>query len=245
MPPVAEKTQRRFQLHRTRPTPERRPLPPLLENGDHLSRQEFERRYEAMPELKKAELLKGSVYMPSPVHRSHSKAHAEIMAWLGQYWSLTPGIEVNDNGTVRLDEDNEVQPDAALRIVSQTAGTSTLSPDDYIEGPPELIVEIAGSSASFDLYEKRGVYQRSGVQEYLVWQLYEQRLDWWHLTEGAYTALEPDDQGVRQSRVFPGLSLAVADLLSGNLAGVLTALQHGVQTDAHAAFVQALEEQTS
>jgi Uma2 family endonuclease len=245
MTPVAEKTQRRFRVNRTRRKPQRRPLPPLLENGDHLSRQEFERRYEAMPELKKAELLKGSVYMPSPVHRSHSKAHAEIMAWLGQYWSLTPGIEVNDNATVRLDDDTEVQPDAALRVVSQTAGTSTLSPDDYIEGPPELIVEIAGSSASFDLYEKRDVYQRSGVQEYLVWQLYEQRLDWWHLTEGAYTALEPDEQDVLQSRVFPGLHLSAGDLLSGNLAGVLTTLQHGVHTDAHAAFVQALEEQTS
>ncbi len=193
-----------------------------------------------MPELKKAELLEGSVYMPSPVHRSHSKAHVEVLEWLLAYRAATPGIQVDIDATVRLTPQNEVQPDVLLRLDSEHGGASAVSPDDYIEGPPELIVEIAGSSASFDLYEKRDVYQRSGVQEYLVWQLYEQRLDWWHLTEGAYTALEPDDQGVRQSRVFPGLSLAVADLLSGNLAGVLTALQHGVQTDAHAAFVQTL-----
>lgn len=47
------------------PTP-RSAIPPL-ENGDGLSRAEFERRYDAMPELKKAELLEGIVYMAAPV----------------------------------------------------------------------------------------------------------------------------------------------------------------------------------
>lgn len=34
-----------------------------LENGDRLSRFEFEHRYQAMPELKKAELVEGVVYI--------------------------------------------------------------------------------------------------------------------------------------------------------------------------------------
>ena len=41
-----------------------------LENGDRLTRAEFERRYAAMPRLKKAELIEGIVYVPSPVRYS-------------------------------------------------------------------------------------------------------------------------------------------------------------------------------
>ena len=52
---------------------------PPLEPGDRLSRAEFERRYEAMPELKKAELIEGVVYMPSPVRlRRHGRPHAHL-----------------------------------------------------------------------------------------------------------------------------------------------------------------------
>lgn len=34
-----------------------------LENGDRLTRSEFERRYHAMSSVKKAELIEGMVYM--------------------------------------------------------------------------------------------------------------------------------------------------------------------------------------
>ncbi|MCS6814881.1 MAG: Uma2 family endonuclease, partial [Cyanobacteria bacterium] len=91
-------------------------LPPL-ENGDRLSRDEFERRYHAMPQHKKIELIEGRVFMASPVcARKHSKPHAAIITWLGTYWLATPGIELMDNATVRLDENNEPQPDACLRL---------------------------------------------------------------------------------------------------------------------------------
>ena len=157
------------------------PLP--LENGDRLTRIEFERRYDAMPHLKKAELIEGVVYMPSPVHfESHSKPHVSIITWLATYSLDTPGVEVGDNATVRLDMDNEPQPDALLRLDSALGGSSHLSDDDYIEGPPELIVEIAASSASYDLHDKLNVYRRNGVKEYMVWRVYEEALDWFWLT---------------------------------------------------------------
>jgi hypothetical protein len=77
---------------------------PALENGDRLTRAEFERRYEAMPHLKKAELIEGVVYVPSPVrHRQHGSPHAHLISWLGQYIANTPGVEVGDNSSVRLD----------------------------------------------------------------------------------------------------------------------------------------------
>ena len=50
---------------------------PPLENGDRLSLAEFERRYENMPSLKKAELIKGVVLMGSPVRFvQHGRPHA-------------------------------------------------------------------------------------------------------------------------------------------------------------------------
>lgn len=212
-----------------------------LENGDRLTRAEFERRYHAMPQVKKAELIEGVVYMPSPVRfTSHARPHSQIVTWLGVYAAATPGVEVSDNATVRLDLDNEPQPDALLRLDERCGGRSRLSADDYLEGAPECIAEITASSASYDLHDKRRAYQRNGVQEYLVWQVQEHRLDWWRLRDDAYVPLAPDAQGTMRSAVFPGLWLAVPALLAGNLAAVLAMLQTGLATPEHGAFVERL-----
>lgn len=216
---------------------------PFLENGDRLTRAEFERRYEAVPKLKKAELIEGEVHMPSPVKVTHSKPHAQMMTWLGFYCASTPGVELFDNATVRLDIDNEVQPDALLRLEPVAGGRSRISEDDYVEGPPELIVEVAGSSAAIDLHAKLNVYRRNGVPEYLVWQIYDGRVDWFELRDERYMAMSPDEEGVIRSRTFPGLGLAVQALLDGNLAGVLAELQKGIGTPEHQAFVRRLADQ--
>ncbi|GET43019.1 hypothetical protein MiSe_78390 [Microseira wollei NIES-4236] len=115
------------------------------------------------------------------------------MVWLGTYCATTPGVDFSDNGTVGLDEDNEPQPDALLRI--EVGGQSTVSEDDYIEGAPELIVEIAASSASYELHDKLRVYRRNRVQEYVVWRVYNQEIDWFQLREGEYIKLEPNGDG--------------------------------------------------
>lgn len=212
---------------------------PPLESGDRLTRVEFERRYEAMPEIKKAELIEGVVYLSSAVRaRQHAQPHAQVMTWLGVYAAATPGIMLCDNATVRLDLDNEAQPDALLRLAR--GGNSHLGDDDYLEGAPELIAEIAASSASYDLHDKLKVYRRSSVQEYLVWQMYEKRLDWFQLRDTDYVSLLPDEAGVLHSQVFPGLRLAVAALLAGNVAQVLAVLQQGLDSAEHKAFVDRL-----
>ncbi|MBD2578414.1 Uma2 family endonuclease [Oscillatoria sp. FACHB-1406] len=210
-------------------------LPPL-ENGDRLTRLEFERRYRAMPHLKKAELVEGVVYVASPVRvNHHAKPHALAMTWLGVYWAATPGVDLGDNATVRLDADNEVQPDAYLR--RETGGNSRISNDDYLEGAPELIVEIAASSASYDLNDKLKAYRRNGVEEYLVWQSYEARLDWFRLREGRYVALEADADGIIRSEVFPGLWLSVTAFERGDAASVVAVLQQGLQSAEHQDFI--------
>ncbi|MFB2934257.1 Uma2 family endonuclease [Aerosakkonemataceae cyanobacterium BLCC-F154] len=208
---------------------------PPLEGGDRLSRNEFERRYAASPHIKKAELIEGVVYMAAAVRaKSHGQPHGRIITWLGVYEAATSGVSVLDNTTVRLDENNEPQPDALLRI--EIGGNSQVTDDDYIEGAPELVAEIAASSASYDLYDKKQAYQRNGVKEYLVWQVFEQKLDWFQLQNGKYILLQPDENAVIKSQVFPGLWLAINELLSGNMATVLTVLQEGLNSPEYAEF---------
>ena len=215
-------------------------LPPL-DAGDRLSRAEFERRYSARPDIKKAELIEGVVYVPTPVRfTQHSRLHVIIITWLATYSLSTPGVEAGDNATVRLDFDNEVQPDALLRLNEPLGGRSHITEDDYLAGPPELIVEIAASSAAYDLHDKLRVYRRDGVQEYLVVQVYEQRVDWFTLDKGQYRSLEPDAEGVLRSQMFPGLWFAPALFWASDLAGVLDVLQQGLSTPEHAAFATRL-----
>jgi Uma2 family endonuclease len=214
---------------------------PHLENGDRLTRHEFEQRYHAMPKHQKAELIEGRVFMASPVRaRNHGKPHAAVMTWLGTYWVATPDIELMDNPTVRLDADNEPQPDACLRIEASAGGQSCITEDDYIEGAPELIVEIAASSVSYDMHDKKQVYCRNGVQEYLVWRVLDQAFDWFILQDGVYVNLPSESDGILRSRVFPGLWLAVDELLAGNLAQVVECLKLGLDSPEYAAFKQAL-----
>jgi Uma2 family endonuclease len=206
-------------------------LPPL-ESGDRLTRPEFERRYTAMPHLKKAELIEGVVYVASPLRaKAHGKPHSAIITWLGVYSAATPGVGCYDNPTVRLDADNEPQPDAVLRV--EQGGQSRISDDDYIEGAPELIIEIAASSASYDLHDKLRIYRRNGVQEYIVWRTYSQQIDWFYLEDGDYKRQVPNPAGIFQSQQFPGLWLAGAALLAGDLAAVLHTLQQGMATPEH------------
>ena len=217
---------------------------PPLEGGDRLSRDEFERRYAANLHLSHAELIEGVVYMAAAVRaKSHGEPHGFVMTWLGVYQALTPGVGLGDNTTVRLDAENEPQPDGLLRI--EVGGQSWISNDDYIEGAPELVAEVAASSASYDLHDKKEAYRRNGVQEYLVWQIFERKIDWYRLQDGEYKLLQPDRDGVVKSQVFPGLWLTVPALLEAEMAKVLAVLQGGLSSSGHAKFVEVLAAKSS
>lgn len=203
---------------------------PPLQSGDRLSSDEFERRYVAHPEIKKAELIEGVVYMASPVrYQQHGRPHARLMAWLGFYWANTSGVEGADNVTLWLDRENVAQPDALLR---RTDGPCQVTADDYLLGPPELIIEVAASSAAYDLHDKKQVYARHGVQEYLVLQVYEQKISWFSLREGTYELLPVDEQGVVRSDVFTGLWLNTAVFWQAPLSALLATLQEGLASRA-------------
>jgi hypothetical protein len=216
-------------------------IPPLA-TGDHLTRDEFERRYEAMPEVKKAELIEGVVYMPSPVRmEQHAAQHADLVGWLSVYRANTPGARVGDNPTLRLDQNNEPQPDAMMMIGPHRGGQATIDAAGYIAGGPELVAEVAASNVSIDRNAKFQVYQRNSVREYVLWRVEDRAIDWFILRGGQYEPL-PLTDGLYRSEVFPGLWLDPAAMVRLDLAAVLTALQRGIATPEHAAFVARLRQ---
>ena len=206
----------------------------MLRAGDRLRRDEFERRYEAMAELKKAELLEGVVYMPSPVRDTqHGLPHAFLAEWLAAYRRATPGVAFRIDSSLRLDLDNEPQPDLLLRVTG-ASGSSRVDSDGYLEGPPELTVEVSASSVSYDLHQKLDVYRRTGVREYLVLRAEDAAVDWFVLRRGDYERLVPDAAGVLRSEVFPGLWLDAPALLRGDADAMHVALEAGLRTPEHA-----------
>jgi Putative restriction endonuclease len=215
---------------------------PTLENGDRLSRDEFERRYAAMPEGCRAELIEGMVYVASALRfNSHGRPHSLLNAWLTNYHIATEGTFVGDAVSVRLDGTNEPQPDVALFIDPAFGGRSIVSDDDYIEGAPELLAEIAASTVSIDLGIKKTAYKRNGVQEYIVWRVLDQQVDWFCLENGEYVELLANTDGITRSRVFPGLWLDRSALIQNQMKRVMAVLQQGLASDAYGDFVATLK----
>jgi Uma2 family endonuclease len=216
-------------------------LPPL-ESGDRLTCPEFERRYAAAPHIKKAELVEGIVYVASPLRfQQHAEPHSRLHGWLWTYQITTPGLLLGIEPTVRLDLDNEFQPDIILMISEALGGQARLTEDGYLEGVPELVVEIAASSAAIDTGSKKQAYRRNGVPEYIVWQAFENQLEWFHLSDGNYQQLVPDADGIVRSQVFPGLWLAVEALLNNQMTRVLEVVQAGLNSPEHTAFLEQLK----
>jgi Uma2 family endonuclease len=222
--------------------PARREQVPPLMNGDRLTRAEFERRYDATPGIKKAELIEGVVYVPSPVtHDQHGKQHFNLNGWLTYYCALTPGVEGGCESSIRLDWDNEPQPEGFLRILTTHGGRTKITEDGYLVGAPELIAEVTASSASFDLHAKLNAYRRNGVREYIVWRVLDRQIDWFVLIQGKYERLPLESGGLYKSREFPGLWLDAAAIIRGDMATVMKVLQQGLESPQHAEFVATLE----
>jgi Uma2 family endonuclease len=210
-----------------------------LENGDRMSRAEFHRIYEQMAEDFRAELIGGTVYVASPLKRKHGSYHLFLGTLFTAYEGNTPGVEAGDNATILLGEEGEPQPDLYLRILPEFGGQSRTTADDYVEGAPECLAEIALSSRSIDLHAKLEDYRRYGVLEYLVMSLRERKLWWFDLRSG--NELPADADGVCRMRSFPGLWLHVESLWSRDYRKAMSILEQGLASAEHEAFVQRLQ----
>lgn len=216
------------------------PYPSLrLETGDRFDQATFHRVYEDMPDGFKAELIQGTVIAPSPLRMDHGKHHGLVLGWLTAYYAATPGVDIAGNATVLLPPDGEPQPDA-LMIIKPASGGQTHETDGYLAGAPELIVEVASSSVSYDLHAKFECYQQEGVREYVVVVLQEREVRWFALEQGRFVVHSADEDGIFRSTVFPGLWLDAVALLSGEARQMLDVVERGIATPEHTAFVERL-----
>ncbi len=209
-------------------------VPPLMA-GDKLTRDEFLRRWEAERGIKLAELIGGTVYMPSPVPVEHGGIDGDVGGWLSTYKAFTPGT-ASERNTTSFVLDDTPQPDLNLRLLPEYGGGSWVE-GKYLHGAPELVAEVCASSASYDLHQKYDLYEAAGIPEYLAVVVFEQEIRWHVLVDGRYRLLSPDEDGIWRSRVFPGLWLDGKALLAGNLRHVLDRLQEGLRSADHERFV--------
>lgn len=233
---------------------------PPLRNGDHLSADEFMRRYNAMPHLKKAELIEGRVYIPSPdsdlpawkhatmsspvSYEGHCSPHYHLVGWFFLYQMATPGVRGGVDGTVLLDLKNRPQPDGFLFIEPRAGGQAQYSADDYIEGAPDLVAEVAYSTASVDMHEKLQAYQRNAAREYIVWRVENRSIDWFVFRENRYRPLEKSADGIFRSEVIPGLWLDPEAHINGDMTRLNAVLQQGLASPEHA-FVEQLRQKAA
>jgi Uma2 family endonuclease len=216
------------------------PIPPLAE-GQRLTRDEFLRRWEAMPHLKRAELIGGVVYMPSPLSRDHGRADGRLATFLGHYAAATPGCEIALCATWLLLDDSP-QPDNALLILPEYGGTTNME-GKFFAGPPELVAETSLSRKKYDLRQKLELYQKAGIPEYVTILPEKEEVRWHRLVDGVYQVMAADDDGLLRSKVFPGLWLDPATLFRGLFGDVLLSLNQGLRSPEHAAFVDRLARQ--
>jgi Putative restriction endonuclease len=234
---MGSSTMRMHSAHRVTRAPER---VPVLRNGDRMRQPEFHRRYESYPDKGVIfELIGGTVYMASPLSYPHGRFDSKLSLVFGLYEAATPGVEVAGNATVILGEESEPQPDATLRLTEDSGGRSRINDDEYIEGAPELLTEIAYSSRSIDMNQKREDYQKAGVVEYLVLCIEDREVHWFDFQKRSRIRRGRD--GVARSRVFPGLWIDVQALLDRNAPRLIEVVQQGIASPAHAAFVRKLE----
>jgi hypothetical protein len=213
---------------------------PVLCAGQKMTRDEFLRRWETHPEIKRAELIGGTVYMPSPVSLDHGAAEDDLGGWLFLYRVNTPGTDSGANVTTLMLEDSP-QADRHLRLLPECGGRATLA-GKYLSGAPELMAEVCLSSADYDLHVKYDLYQKASVQEYLAVLPKEHEVRWHQLVASRYQALAPDADGIWRSRVFPGLWLDGEALLRREMSQVVAKLQEGMASVEYAAFVAKLAQ---
>ena len=220
------------------------PVAPL-ENGDRLTRGEFMQRYEAMPEWQKAELIEGTVFMAAAVRAAH---HGRPHAWLGNVistYAMQTGVDVADNCTVELDDDNVPQPDLLMFLPAALGGRAKINADGYLEGPPDLVAEVAASSVSIDLHVKLDVYQRHQVREYIVWRVLDSALDWFALKDGKFVPKLADASGVIRSDAFPGMWVNVPALLARDATRLWQTLDRGFESPEYLSFAARVAQANS
>ena len=183
-----------------------------LRNGDRMTRAEFHRVYKQTPERFRAELIGGIVYCGGRVNIPHGSMTLSLCGLCGIYKHGTSGVEAGVHATILLGELSEPEPDLFMRLLPEYGGQSRTTPDDFLEGPPELLIEVAYGYHSIDLHAKKDDYARYGVREYVVPCLAERHLRWFDLAHDR--ELHADEDSIARITTFPGLWIDVDALFA-------------------------------
>ena len=210
-----------------------------LREGEHLTPDEFLHRWDAMPDLKRAELVDGIVHMPSPLSYIHGDFEPRLSGWLTFYRLFTPQCVLLGNVTTRMSHDSVPQPDLSLRIPAELGGQSRIE-GEYPAGAPEFIVEVSHSTFARDSGVKQRLYERSGVREYLIVRPTKRQILWHELVNGKFQQIAPDPDGLYRSRIFPGLWLDPDALWNNDLKALYAVIERGAATEEHQAFLRKL-----
>ena len=190
-----------------------------------MSRDEFMRRWEQIPELKQAELIEGVVYLASPVSLAHGSYDALFVQWLGRYsFAVQKGLKITTNTTVPIGY-STFQPDIALFHPANAEDADR----KYLEHVPDLVVEISHSSRSYDLGPKLAAYRSAGLRDYITVLLEDQRVEWRVLSGARYRLLQPAKDGILRSPNFPGLWLDTLALFPPNERRLFGAIDRGLE----------------
>lgn len=196
-----------------------------------------------MPGLKRAELIGGIVYLPSPVGLQHSDLTQDLNAWVAIYKSATPGCRGSDNATWLMASDSP-QPDIALFIRPEYGGACRYE-GAFVTGAPELIIEVSATTQAFDFGPKLRLYREAGVREYVSVVPPKRTVVWRVLEGGDYSTLSPDSEGVYRSAIFPGLWLNAEAIFNDDAAALFATLQQGIASPEHARFAAQLAARRS
>jgi hypothetical protein len=219
------------------------PIPPLRA-GDRLTPAEFDRRWDATPRLKVAELLDGVVYLPEIGSLRHGVPAAHLVGITGIYAGFTEGTEGACHSSLLLDDRNEAQPDALVLIEESHGGQARLV-DDFLVTAPEWVGEVTENRDSYDLGVKLPIYRRFGVRECLVWRVLDRAIDYFVLRDGQYKRLAVSLRGCYESEVLPGLWLDPHAFIAGDTAAALQVMERGLASPEHQQFVERLARQAA
>lgn len=215
-----------------------------LRDGERIKRDEFEHRAKAFPDVGRVELIDGVVHVMSPISLfGHGLPHGEMVYWMKKYTRKTKGVFCSNPTSIRIDDENEPEPDAILYIDPERGGRAGID-DEYLTGAPELVVEISNTTTGKDLNIKLPLYERDGIREYIVWRVEDEEIDWFVLRESGYERL-PFADGIYRSEVFPGLWLDVLAMVRLDGDEIDRVLDLGLATIEHTDFVHRLNPPTA
>lgn len=170
--------------------------------------------YRTWPDDERWELIDGVPCAMTPAPRTrHQRISLKISSRLERFFDGKRCVPFDAPTDVVLNEENVVQPDVFV-VCDRDKIT-----EENIQGAPDLVVEVTSPSTRLrDLREKRALYERFGVREYLIVFPEDELVERYRLVDGRYQS--PDifnwDE-ILASYAFPELVLNLWEIFDKEL----------------------------